>query len=108
MADKIINERPDQRIEHTHTVQMVEEHTLVLQEVIRELLMEMGPELSARFMELLADKLNKIKSPGEVSIRALGKKKMEFGKISDKVAAIDSEFEELASETKETIWQADR
>lgn len=99
-ADKIINERPDQRIEHTHTVQVVEEYSIVLQETIRELLLRMGPEYSATFMEMLADKMNKLKNPsdGAVSIQALGKKRMEFGKLSSRADILDAEIGEIISE----------
>ena len=40
-ADKIINDRPDQRIEHTH-IHMIEDYSVAFQEAIRELLLEMG------------------------------------------------------------------
>jgi hypothetical protein len=61
-ADKIVNERPDKLIQHNISIQMVEQHSVAFQEAIRELLVELDPEISARFMELLTRKLSKLKS----------------------------------------------
>lgn len=57
-ADKLVNDRPDQLIQHNVSVQMVEQHSVVFQEAIRAVLREMDPEISAKFMELLTEKLN--------------------------------------------------
>lgn len=57
-ADKLANNKPDQLIQHNVTVQMVEQHSVIFQEAIRAVLKEMDPEISARFMELLSQKLN--------------------------------------------------
>jgi len=62
-ADKLINERPDKLIQHDITINMVEQHSVAFQETIRELLMELDPETSARFMELLTNKLAKVDNP---------------------------------------------
>lgn len=52
-ADKIINERPDKLIQADITINMVEQQSFVMQEAIRMLLLELDPEISARFMEIL-------------------------------------------------------
>ena len=60
-ADRLINERPDKLIQHDITIHMVEQHSVAFQEAIRELLSELDEEISARFMELLTEKLGKLK-----------------------------------------------
>jgi hypothetical protein len=59
-ADKIRNDKPDVRIEHTYTVQMVEQQTVAFQEAIRRVLERMGPEYTSVFMDILAEEMKKI------------------------------------------------
>lgn len=65
-ADKLINERPDQLIQHNVTIQMVEQHSVAFQEAIRDLLKELDPETSARFMELMIEKMHSMELPEEL------------------------------------------
>lgn len=95
-ADKVINERPDQRIEHTYTVQMVEEHALAFQEAIRDLLLELGPEQSARFMELLNERLTQIKDPTNLPVLPVEKRSEEVDKMLTKGETLDGDLEELS------------
>lgn len=66
-ADKLVNERPDKLVQHDITINMVEQHSVAFQEAIRDLLLELDPEISARFMELLTEKLSSFKSEDVVS-----------------------------------------
>jgi hypothetical protein len=59
-ADKVINERPDTLIEHNISISMVEQNSVLIQDTIRELLLELSPDVSSRFMELLTAKLSKL------------------------------------------------
>jgi hypothetical protein len=59
-GDKIRNDRPDVRVEHTYTVQMVEQQSVAFQEAIRRVLERLGPEYSALFMELLSEEMGKM------------------------------------------------
>lgn len=59
-GDKVFNNRPDIRIEHTYTVQMVEQQSVAFQEAIRKVLERLGPELTYTFMDMLNEELNKI------------------------------------------------
>jgi hypothetical protein len=97
-ADKIVNERPDQLIEHTYTVQMVEEYSVAIQEAIREVLLEMGPEHSARFMELLNAKLSGIKNPGDAPVRSFRDREAEAKKLLAKGEKVDAEMKEAGFE----------
>lgn len=67
-ADKLINDKPDQLIQHNVTVQMVEDHSVAFQEAIRDLLKELDPDISSRFMELLSSKLNNLEAVDTVPI----------------------------------------
>jgi hypothetical protein len=60
-ADKMINERPDVRIEHSYTVQMVEQQTVAFQEAIKRVLERLDPELSTLFVDLLNEELANLK-----------------------------------------------
>lgn len=59
-ADKIINKAPDVRIEHTYTVQMVEQQSAAFQEAIRRVLERMSPEFTYTFMDLLQQEMQKL------------------------------------------------
>lgn len=61
-GDKIRNDRPDVRIEHTYTVQMVEQQSFAFQEAIRRVLERLGPEYSSLFMSLLSEEMGKMKA----------------------------------------------
>lgn len=79
-ADKLINERPDQLIQHDITINMVEQHSFAFQEAIRALLLELDPEISVRFMELLTEKFSGLKSPLPVT-RPMDERRMEVAKL---------------------------
>jgi len=66
-VNKIVNERPDQVIQHDISVTMVEQHSVAFQEAIRETLLELSPEVSALFMDKLTNKLNGMQ-PDTVSL----------------------------------------
>jgi hypothetical protein len=59
-ADKIKNDRPDVRVEHTYTIQMVEQQSVVFQNVIRRMLERLGPENGSIFMDLMTEELAKL------------------------------------------------
>lgn len=59
-GDKIRNDKPDVKIEHTYTVQMVEQQSFAFQEAIRRVLARLGADYSSIFMELLAEEMGKI------------------------------------------------
>lgn len=67
-ADKVINERPDQTIQHNISIQMVEQHSVAFQEAIRELLTELDPDISARFLDLLTKKMSQLKSSADFGL----------------------------------------
>jgi len=61
--DKHVNNAPDQIIHHNITIQAVEEHTALFQDVIRKTLAQIDPDASMLFMEIFTDELRKMKPP---------------------------------------------
>jgi hypothetical protein len=107
-GDKIRNDRPDVRIEHTYTVQMVEQYSVAFQEAIRRAFERLGPESSALFMELLKEEIDKV-NPKELSPvptqKSIEKERLAFDKLEVKAQELneqfDAEFEEEADDTEE-------
>jgi len=61
--DKIVNNRPDQVIQHNVTVQTIEQHTAIFQEAVRETLAEMDPDVAFLFIERMNVKMAALKPP---------------------------------------------
>jgi hypothetical protein len=112
-ADKIKNDRPDVRIEHTYTVQMVEQQSFAFQETIRRVLERMGPEYSSLFMDLLKEEMAKMDvkqmspAPSAPTPRELEREKESLEKINvkvkefEKISTAESEFENEESDELE-------
>lgn len=64
--DKVINNKPDQVIQHNYVVTYLDDYTNILQETIMETLKEVDPQASFKFMEKLNPKLALLKSPTEM------------------------------------------
>jgi hypothetical protein len=88
--DKHINNRPDQVIQHNHSVQLLDQSINVFQDAVREVLVELSPEEASRFMELLSDKLEKLKKPAEPKPAVRFSDSKQLAKAVD---AIEAEFE---------------
>ena len=86
--DKIINQSPDQIIQHNVTIQAVEEHTAIFQDVIRETLTHFDPEVSFLFVELLTERLAKLKPPQEEKL-TVDRRLAEATKLNEKITNID-------------------
>lgn len=63
--DKIVNNAPDQVIQHNVTIQAVEQHTAIFQEAIRETLSLIDAESALLFMEVFTDKIRTMKAPAQ-------------------------------------------
>lgn len=66
--DKMINNAPDKVIQHNVTIQTVNQYVSMFQDTIREVLLEMDPQLSMIFMEKLSNKLSNLELPEEIVI----------------------------------------
>lgn len=67
---KIVNEAPDQIVQHNFTVQVVDQHINVIQETIKEVLSNFDVEVSLHFMEVLNEKLQKVKMANNLPVSA--------------------------------------
>lgn len=61
--DKIVNNAPDQIIQHNVTVQAIDQHVALLQEAIRRTLAKMDVDASMVFMDDLTEELRKLSPP---------------------------------------------
>lgn len=61
--NKIINQAPDQIIQHNVTVQVMDQYVAVLQDCIRSTLAEIDPDAAFLFMEKFNEKLPKLQLP---------------------------------------------
>ncbi len=96
--DKIVNKSPDQRIEHTYTVQMVEQQSVALQEAIKKVIGRLEPEMASLFMEMLAQEMAKLKAPTDVPVQTFNAIKKDVAKFEERGAKLDEKFEKLSDE----------
>lgn len=81
---KIVNEAPDTVVQHNINIQLVEQHTIMLQDAIRETMAEIDSDMSFRFLEKLNSKMATLKSP-EAQILSQDQKMLEAQVISSKI-----------------------
>lgn len=94
-ADKIINKAPDQRIEHVHTVQMVEQQSAVFQNAIRRVIARLEPDRANEFMELLAEEMSELKSPQLEAPVTVASSQKEVTKVEEKALELDKDLGEF-------------
>lgn len=92
-ADKMINDRPDVKIEHSYTIQMVEQQSVAFQEAIRRVLAKMDPALSNLFIEMLNEELRTLK-PDDAPVKRLASDKKQVDKMLDKASIIEAELDD--------------
>jgi len=118
-CDKIKNDRPDVRIEHTYTVQMVEQQSVAFQNAIRRMLERLGPENGSLFLDLLKEELAKMtpKDLGPMLVtnnKEIEKERQSMDKLNVQVEQFDQKFleeykdeEPLDSENPEDDEESD-
>lgn len=92
--EKIVNKAPDQRIEHTVSVQMVEQYSSVLQDAIRRVIGRLPPEQAADFMEMLSQEMTSVKPPIDAPVTMNAAKK-DVASLESKANKLDEKFEEI-------------
>jgi hypothetical protein len=96
-GDKIRNDKPDIKIEHTYTFQMVEQQTIAFQEAIKRVLDRLGPDYSSIFMDLLSEEMGKI-NPKKLDQTPISNEKqferdrLAIDKLSAEVTVLDQKF----------------
>ncbi len=61
--DKIVNQSPDQIIQHNVSVQVMDQYVVILQNCIRQTLAQIDPEASSLFLELFNEEIKKVQLP---------------------------------------------
>ena len=87
--DKIVNNRPDQVIQHNVNVQMIEQNTVIFQNAIREILEEMDPEQAFVFMDKLSRKMAMLKPPEPEVVLSQDKRLKEAQLLAMKAEDVD-------------------
>jgi len=64
--DKMVNNRPDQVIQHNVTVQVMDQYVALLQDTVREVLAEIDPDAAFLFMERFSQKMKDFSLPEEL------------------------------------------
>lgn len=107
-ADKIRNDKPDVKIEHTYTVQMVEQQSAAFQEAIIKVLERLGPEYSSMFLDLLNEELSGLNAkkaldlPTNNNVKKLTEKRYsELDKLDAKANEFNQKFMEDDEEDDE-------
>lgn len=60
--DRHANSAPDQIIQHNYTVQYVDQQAAILQDIVREVISELDPEISMKFIDKLNRRISEAKS----------------------------------------------
>jgi hypothetical protein len=105
-ADKIRNDKPDIRIEHTYTIQMVEQQSLAIQEAIRKVLDRLGPDKASLFMDMLNEELSKINPKNIEGVIVSTPKQIEaeikeINNLDNKISEFDQKFLEDGNDNVE-------
>lgn len=78
---KIVNNAPDQIVQHNFNVQVVDQHISVFYDVIKEVLAQMDVETSLYFMEVFNEKMSKLKAKSEKQITPTSELRLAEAKI---------------------------
>lgn len=76
--DKQINNRPDQIIQHNHTVQYINSQTAAIQEALREVVAEFDSDISLLLIEKISEKLSKVQAPPEITVQTVDERLTEI------------------------------
>jgi hypothetical protein len=89
--EKLINRGADMTIQHNVSVQAIDQYTVILQETIRDVLMEMNPELAGIFLDKLYERLKKTGLPAPIIPLTAEEKLKEVTILQEKVLSVDKE-----------------
>lgn len=81
---KIVNEAPDTVVQHNVNIQIVEQHTIMLQDAIRETMAEVDSDMAFSFLEKLNAKMSLLQCP-QPQVMSQDKKLLEAQIISSKI-----------------------
>lgn len=82
---KYVLQSPDQIIQHNMTITHIDQYTIAIQEAVKETLMEIDYEASMRFLQLIGEKLEKLKMPIEQTILSADERFSEVKIINEEI-----------------------
>lgn len=85
---KIVNEAPDTVVQHNVNIQIVEQHTIMLQDAIRETMAEVDSDMAFSFLEKLNAKMSLLQCP-QPQVMSQDKKLLEAQIISSKIEGLE-------------------
>jgi len=83
-CDKIVNQAPDQIIQHNVTIQQIDQHVFVIQEALRRTLSQIDHEAALLFIDIMNKEMAKLK-PQQITDETVDKKIEEIKLLTDKV-----------------------
>lgn len=83
--NKVINDAPDQIVQHNITIQVLDQHISVFQDLIKEILSELDLEMSLRFMDLYNEKMKRVRPPQESEKFDVSERLAEVKLIADNI-----------------------
>jgi hypothetical protein len=84
-ANKIINQAPDQIVQHNISVQHIDQHTTVFYEAIKRCLAKMDLAQSMAFMEIFNEEMSKLKDPSNLPIRPVEERLAEVKVLNEAI-----------------------
>lgn len=84
-AYKIVNNGPDQIVQHNITVQHIDQHTSIFYEAIKRVLSKMDLESSMYFMEIFNEEMSKLKDPNNRQIQPVEERLAEVKALNETI-----------------------
>jgi len=92
--DKMVNNRPDQIIQHNVTIQVMDQYVASMQDAVRETLAEIDPESAFLFIERFGEKIEGMDLPEELRTIPQEKRLAEVKLLHEKISKKDDEEED--------------
>jgi hypothetical protein len=83
--DKQVNNRPDQVIQHTHTIQYFNQQIAAYQDAMREVLATYDPDMAIFLQEKITEKLNNVKRPPELLQQDVNERFIEVEQMTSRI-----------------------
>jgi len=81
---------PDQIIQHNFTIEKVEQNTAIFQDVVREVMLEVDPDMAFLFIDKLNDRLSKMRNTEDDS-KSINAKFVDVKLLEEKIKDLEEE-----------------
>ncbi len=86
--NKILNDSPDQVIQHNITLQVLDQHIFVFQDLIKDILAKLDLQASLEFMDLFNEKMKKLKPPSIIDPLSTEERLTEVKLLGEKITKL--------------------